>query len=441
MMQPERLGLRCAAPRCGVARALRGAPSETMKLHAIPVLLLCLTSLPAQEPPRDTPRPAESASPAAQGQDGDTWSQGFGRAPSYRGALAAALEDAVAKVKGIQIARGPSVRSRLAVVSDHQGGEQQGWFDGEAELEREWVQQQIAGFVLQHEVVEKGRADDDMWEVTVRALVAGLDRTETAIVVELQDNDLTRWTLERFEEEGPGRPFDRKTGNFEGPKIGEYTRRSGAVKLVSSGGGVTVRAGRAAREREKAGNEVVASHKIAIEWQPLVVQSLVEKPNRARPTAGPRPEYMSGGAVTVSVRIEDLVERTVLLEETFTVPGEGAAAFPAERRDAFITRLVDRAKAIVATRIFFTLRPPVVLRKWAGEGGAWFVEASIARAIASGFDAFSVGNDGSLTDPDWQPLADARLVGGSAQSCTFELAGVVDPARIEPGQSQVRPVQ
>lgn len=373
--------------------------------------------------------------------DAEQWSEGFATAPSYRSALAQALEDAVAKAKGVDISRGPSIRSRLSVVSKSKDGEQDGFFDGRSERESEWVQQQIAGFVRSYEVTKKEKADGGMWEVSVRALVAGLQEIASELVVELVDNDLRSWQLERYEEDVPGRPFDRRKGAFEGPKIGEYLRRSGAVKIVSAGPGVQVRAGSARAQREKLGHQLVASHRVVIDWQPLTVQSLVEKPNVARPTSGPRPEYMRGGSVTVSVRVEDLIEGTVLLEETLAVPGDKPGSFSADRLDAFITQLVDKAKAEVAKKIYFTLRQPTVMRKWVGEGGKWLVDVQISRRVAAGFKTFSIGNNGSLSSPDWQHLGRAKLIGGGANICTFELEGVADLAEIEAGVSEVRPAQ
>lgn len=373
-------------------------------------------------------------------QDKDQWGEGFGRAPSYRAALAQALEDAVAKAKGVEVARGPSLRSRLSVVSESKDGDQEGFFDGKSELEREWVQQQIGGFVRSYEVTKKGKADDRMWEVTVRALVASLQKFESELVIELVDNDLRNWQHERYEEDGPGRAFDRRKGKFEGPKIGEYLRRSGAVKIVSSGAGVTVGVQSERTQREKLGHQLVASHRVVINWEPLTVRSMVEKPNKARPTRGPRPEYMQGASVKVSVRVENLIERTVMLEESFSVPGDKPGSYPVDRLDAFITQLVDKAKAAVAKKVFFTLRQPLVMRKWAGEGGKWFVEARISRRVAAGFQQFSIGNNGSLANPDWQTLGSAKLVGGSGASCTFELVGVSDPAAVVANVSEVRPL-
>jgi hypothetical protein len=131
----------------------------------------------------------------------------------------------------------------------------------------------------------------------------------------------------------------------------------------------------------------------------------------------------------------------VLLDETFSVPADKPSQWSAERLDAVVTFLVDKAKGEVAKKVFFTLRPPVVMRKWAGDGGAWFVEARMSKRVAAGFRKFTVGNDGSLANPDWQDLATATLVGGSAQSCTFRLADVADASRIVADVSQVRPVR
>jgi hypothetical protein len=77
------------------------------------VSALLLAAMAGQDPPPSAP-PAPAPAPAS----GSTWSEGFGRATNYRSALANAIEDAVAKVKGISVARGPAVRSRLSVVSN-----------------------------------------------------------------------------------------------------------------------------------------------------------------------------------------------------------------------------------------------------------------------------------------------------------------------------------
>ena len=78
----------------------------------------------------------------------------------------------------------------------------------------------------------------------------------------------------------------------------------------------------------------------------------------------------------------------------------------------------------------------------AGESlAAAFVEARVAKRVAASFSEFVLGVDGSLASPDWQPLATAALVGGSAASCTFRLKGLADPSRVEVGVSQVRPAR
>ena len=184
--------------------------------------------------------------PVAKSQDGTggTWSEGFGRATSYRSALANALEEAVAKVKGIGVARGAGVRSRLSVVSQSKDGDKEGWFDGEADGEREWVQQQIAGFVLAYEALDKQKAEDRQREVKVKAQIASKDGLDATIVVDLQDSDLTRWLMERVDE-GTGAVVGRDQGDFAGPKIAEYLRKSRLVKIAAKGAGVNVTAGSA----------------------------------------------------------------------------------------------------------------------------------------------------------------------------------------------------
>lgn len=389
-----------------------------------------------------------TAPPATKSQDGTapkertdgTWSEGFGRATNYRSALANALEEAVAKVKGIGVARGAGVRSRLSVVSQSKEGDQDGWFDGEADGEKEWVQQQIAGFVLAYEVLDKQKAEDRQWEVKVKALIASKEGLDATIVVDLQDSDLRNWQMERVDE-GTGAVVGREKGEFAGPKIGEYLRKSRLVKIAAKGRGVQVGDGSAVREREKAGQQVVASHRVVITWQPVAVLSSIEKPNRARPSAGPRPEFLTGGSVQVEVRVEDLIENVELLDQTFTVAAD-PQAMPTERIADYVNALVDKAKAAVAESVFFALKPPVVTRVWQeGGDGEWRIEAAVGKRVAAPYRAFAVGNNGSLSSPDWTALGRAVLLDGNEASCTFRLEGVDDPSRVEPAVTEVRPIK
>lgn len=399
--------------------------SRPTELVFASLLAVCVAAQRASAQPAAELRPAEMAAQGA-------WSEGLGRAATYRAALAGALEDAVAKAKGVVLSTEPALQSRLAVVAGRAGDAGAGVFSGAAGREQDWVKRQVSGFIQTYEVQKAGKADDAAWEVRVRALVAGADAMRTELVVELQDSGLEAWQMARFEEGGPGRAFDQRKGRFKGPKIADYLRRSGAVQIAATPGPGDV---------AKRPGALEPSHRVVLEWQPVQVRSLVEKPNKARPTKGPRPEYMSAGAVTVSVRVDDLLRGVTVLDEALTVPAAQPQKWPAERLDGFVTELVDAAKAQVAQKIFFTLRPPVVLRKWAGDGGDWFVEARVAKRVAASFSEFVLGVDGSLASPDWQPLATAALVGGSAASCTFRLKGLADPSRVEVGVSQVRPAR
>ncbi|HEX6812973.1 MAG TPA: hypothetical protein VF384_15215 [Planctomycetota bacterium] len=407
-----------------------------MKTKLPPFVLstaLLLAALAAQEPPPAVP-PGAAPFPSL----GSTWSEGFGRATSYRTALAHAIEESVAKVKGISVSRGAAVRSRLSVVSDHEAGAREGWWSGESDAERAWVQQQISGFVMRYEVVKKQKTEDGEWEVVVKALVASKDTFDTTIVIDLDDNDLRKWQLERFEEAGG--PAGKQSGDYVGPRIADYLRRSRMVKIVSKGDGVVVKAGSAPTEREKAGHKLVASHRVRVVWQPIVLQSLIEKPNRARPTSGPRPEYLSGGSVQVAIAVEDLVENIEVMDETFTVAADAGPEQSVEQVDAYINQLVDKAKKIVAEKVFFALKPPLVMRKWREDGsGEWRVEAKVARRIAAEYKTFALGNNGSLSSPDWQLLGHALFLDGNDVSSTFRLEAVGDPDLVEPSVTEVRP--
>lgn len=394
--------------------------------------LTLIASAAAQDPlvPR-TPVPATT-------RDAE-WTEGSGRAASYRSALVQALEDAIGKAKGIAIARSPGVRSRLSVVANHSDGVPDGWFDGEGDEEREWVQQQIADFVQRYEIVKKEKAQDGQWEVTLRAQIVAVDPRSTPIVVDLTDDDLRKWQLERYEEDGAGGPFGKLNGNYEAPRISENLRASGAVHVAAKSAPVSVGDVVAPGEREKAGQRLVASHRVAVAWQAMVFKSLVERPNVARPTAGPRPQYLTSGAVQVTVKIVDLVRDVELYDRALTISLDMPPMTPVDRLDAFVVQLADRAKATVAETIVFTLRPPVVTRKWAGDGGEWFVEANVSRRVAQGYPEFVVGNNGSLAAPDWRTIGRATFVGGDDTACTFKLVAVDDPGAVEKDITEVRP--
>lgn len=417
-------------------RAVRLFGSVLM-MNSIPLLLLCCCPVPLWAAAQD-PKPA--VPPAATATAGYT--EGFGRATNYRSALAQALEDAVGKAKGIAVSRGPGVRSRLSVVSGWSDEVPDGWFDGESDQEREWVQQQIQGFVQRYEVSKKDKANDGQWEVTVRAQVAMHDGREAALVITLEGNELGKWQLERAEEGAQGGAFARDGGDYRGPHLRENLLSTGSIKVQAGSTGVKVVDGSAPAEREKQGQQLVASHRVTVDWQPMQLQSMVEKPNKARPTAGPRPEWLVSGVVQVQVKVVDLVQNVEVFERPMTIaidipPGTGI-----DRRDAYVVKLADQANAAVAEQVFFALRPPVVLRKWPGEGGAdWLVEVRMSRRVAAGYQAFEVGNPGSLASPDWQRLGAAALVGGTDAICTFRLLEVDDPKHIEAEFTEVRPVR
>jgi len=402
-----------------------------MNVHLpLVAFVLCSPSFAvrSQEPP-PAPPPATAAEAT----------EGFGRAVSYRQALAMALEDAVGKARGVAVARGGGVRSRLEVVSRGGQGVPANWFDGEAEYEREWVQAQLDGFVETYEVTKKGKVDDG-WEVTVRAKIA-TGQQQGPFVIDLDDADLRQWQLARFEEGGAGVPFAKVDGTYEAPSIRDNLRATGRVLVVAKNGGVSAPAGASPRERGKGGHQLVASHRVRVQWQAMQFTSLVEKPNIARPTTGPRPQFLTAGSVRVAIAITDLVQGLDVLDRPLTVALEVPPGTPVERLDAMAVQLADQAKAAVAEAIFFALQPPTVVRKWAGDGGDWFVEVAIGKRVANGYDAFAVGNQGSLASPDWRPLGRAALVGGTDTACTFRLVDVAEPSRIEAGVTEVRPAR
>lgn len=387
---------------------------------AIAVVITFVASLGAQAPSSPQDAQAPVAADAA-------WSPGEGQGSSYRSALARAISSAVVAARGAGAAEDASVRARLRIVAEYDAGLQV--FDASGERERAWVLGQLVGIVDDYVVASRVQGEGAAWVVRVRARVASVNGP--AFVVELEDGGIGSWELERFEEGGLGQAFDRRRGRFEGPPIASYLRRSGLVKLAS---GQTDGA-------ERAQSRSVPSHRVVVTWKPLAVRSTLEKPNPARPTKGPRPEQLSGGVAEVTLRVEDLTQGVTLLNEELSIPSNASGAWPSSRLDAYVNELVDQAKAQVAQRIYFALSPPVVLRKWVAQGGAWHVEVKIPERVARGARAFVAGADGGLSSPDWQRVAAATLVGGSATSCTFRLEGLTDASKIDVGVTEVRPVR
>lgn len=417
-------GLRFAAP----------LPDPAMKHMSIALAAaLCAATVVAQDPRPPAPSVATTVA--------EGWTEGQGRGPSYRAALAQALEDAVGRKHGVAVVRGPGVRSRLAVVAKDAEATD-GWFRGEAELEREWVGQQLAGYVETYEVVRKVEGADGAFDVAVRARVAAYEPGKDAFVVDLVDDDLKRWRLERFEEGADGGPFARDEGAYEAPSVRENLRATGRVRFAAKAGAVKVGAAADPRERAKEGRQLAASHRVVVAWQPMQFRSVMERPNRARPTSGPRPQFLAAGSVRVAVKVVDLVQDVELFDRPLTIDLPLVEPQPVDKLDALAVQLGDLAKAAVAEAVFFALQPPVVTRKWAaGDGGEWHVEVAMPRRVALAYESFAVGVQGSLASPDWRPLGRAVYVGGADAQCSFRLVDVVDASRIEEGVAEVRPAR
>ncbi len=383
--------------------------------NLVPVLLAAFFAALTPAAPRAQQDLDRATAQRAREPDGTV---GEGRAASFGGALAAALADAVEAARGEAFARSPAMQSRLDVVAAA----------ADARLERGsgWVLTQLRGVVTSYEVTAKAAEPGGAVRVALRARVAGLEQPLPSMVVELVGGGLSEWELRRFEEGGAGRAFARRSGRFEGPPLSEYLRRSGGIDVAR---GATA--------------ELVPSHRVSVEWQPAAVRSQVRKRNPARPTNRARPEHLLGGTVALSLRIEDRSGGVKILDEAFRVAADDRdqGDWPVDRLDAYVTALVDKAKAEVAARIFFALQPPLVLRKWVGGDGAWLVTVRMSKRVAGAYRTFSAGEPGSLASPDWQHLAAAELVGGTASTTTFRLGAPADPSRLVVGVTQVRPVR
>jgi len=428
-----------ATHRSGL-RLLAPLPEPAMNPMSIALAAaLCAASIVAQEP---SPPPAPVAPAAPTVAEG--WTEGQGRGPSYRAALACALEDAVGRKHGVAVLRGPGIRSRLAVVAKDAKADVagEGCFTGDAELEREWVGHQLTGYVETYEVARKDKGADGAFDVAVRARIAAYEPGKDAFVIDLVDDDLRRWRLERFEEGVDGGSFARDEGAYESPSVRENLRATGRVRFAAKAGGVKVGAAADPRERAKEGRQLAPSHRVVIAWQPMQFRSLLERPNRARPTTGPRPQCLIAGSVRVAVKVADLVQDVELFDRTLTLDLPIAEPPTVDKLDALAVQLGDLAKAAVAEAVFFALQPPVVTRKWAaGDGGEWHVEVAMPRRVALAYESFAVGMQGSLASPDWRPLGRAVYVGGADAQCDFRLVDVIDVSRIEEGVAEVRPAR
>lgn len=431
---------RAAATTRRRLRFVAPLPEPAMKHLPIALAAALFAATVVAQDPNPPAAPAAPVAPAAT----EGWTDGQGRGPSYRAALAHALEDAVGRKHGVAVTRGPGIRSRLAVVAKDAKADAagDGWFTGEAELEREWVGQQLAGYVETYEVVRKDQGADGAFDVAVRARIAAYEPGKDAFVVDLVDDDLRRWRLERFEEGVDGGPFARDEGAYEAPTVRENLRATGRVRFVAKAGAVKVAAAADPRERAKEGRQLAPSHRVVVAWQPMHFRSLLERPNRARPTTGPRPQFLTAGSVRVAVKVVDLVQDVELFDRTLTLDLPIAEPQSVDKLDALVVQLGDLAKAAVAEAVFFALQPPVVTRKWAaGDGGEWHVEVAMPRRVALAYESFAVGVQGSLASPDWRPLGRAVYVGGADAQCAFRLVDVVDVSRIEEGVAEVRPAR
>lgn len=431
-----------------------------MNTHPQTFLLLALAAVVpvaglarSQEPATESSK-ATNALPPLEPTERGTWSVAEGTGLTVHAARANAIEAAVMRVNGARVATGPALRSRLALVKNADAS----ITTTEGEWEVAQVTQQLEGFVDQVEFLQQRKEEGGGWTVRVRCLVSGYDSKRADFIILLGGlgaggrvvayEDLGSWRLQqrdlatdRVEAAGPFA--------IPGTRIGECLASTGRVKFGFAGPGVRLDGDSDAREAAKRGKGLVATHQIDVAWEPVVLRTSIPKPLASLPGKSRPPQFL-GATVTARIRVRNLVEKTE--PPPFEIPIQIPAAWFAERgqervpadQDSlqrYAQRAAKFAESEVAKAIYFTLQPPVVLRKWQEAGGAWLVEADLATHIARDFTAFELGKEGSLDGAQWRSFGIARLADGvpAGWTSTFRLEPAADVAAIVPGATLIKP--
>lgn len=427
-----------------------------MKLLSPTCVLLVLAGLAATPGSIAAQEPAVASSslPPLEPAERGTWSVADGTGPTLHAARANAIEAAVMRVNGVRVATGPAMRSRLGLVKNADAS----ITTTEGELEVAQVTQQLEGFVDQVEFVQQGKGEDGLWLARVRCLVAGYDPKRADFIILLGGlgaggrvgayEDLGTWRLQQT---------DLATGRTEvsgpfaipGTRIGDCLVNTGRVRIGYAGPGARPDADSDPSEAGKRGKALVATHQVDVSWEPVVLRTSIPKPLASLPGKS-RPLQFQGATVTARIRVRNLVEKTE--QPSFEIPILIPAPWFAERgqerppadQDSlqqYAQRAANFAESEVAKAIYFTLQPPVVLRKWQDGSGAWLVEADLATHIAQEFSAFELGKYGSLGGAQWRSFGIARLADGvpAGWTSTFQLEPTADAAAIVSGTTLLKP--
>jgi hypothetical protein len=383
-----------------------------------------------------------------------TWSEARGSGPTRHDALGQAIEGAVMRVNGLRVATGPALRARLGLVKTQDGSVT----TTEGTLDVARVVQQLEGFVDQVEVKHEQKGPDGQWTVQVRCLVAAYDPKQAEFVVQLAGapksgrdvayQDLGTCLILNIDEES-GAQNRSGPHAIPGTRIGDCLVGTNRVKLGYRGPGVRLDGDSDPRQAGKTGKGLVATHRIDIEWDPVVVRVVTRKQSKSRPTSR-RAQDLDTAYVTARIAVRNLVEKTELppFELPIVCPaewfrrGDVALALDQESLLAMAQRVAAFAEVEVAKRVYFALRPPLVLNKKQGEGdrAPWLVEVDLPRHLAAEFDTFEFGRDGSLGGSGWRPAGRGKLVGGE-QTSIFELDADSKPAEIQVGATRLEPTK
>lgn len=362
-----------------------------------------------------------------------TWVTAEGHGPGRQDALAAAIESAVMQVHGVGVAKGSTLKARLAVAK--RGDENQAT---DAVLEVGRVTQQLEGFVLQMEQPTYTKVEDG-WQATVRCLVADYDAAAVErFVVQFREvfpdgGTQHTWVL------GDARNGAALTGSDLATRLTNTQR----IVLSAAGRGVAVRADSARAEAAKQGQALVASHAIEVAWSPVVVDVM------DRPTlpGARRKQALVRGAMRGTIQVVDLVGQSKVVDATFEVaiPAAEGTANSEANRDELLRRVLSAANDEVVMKVCFALRPPKVLAVTKGEG-----EQPAVIDVDIPFDfADQMARLGGLEFQKETSLGDARTVslGGALLlpadrqptkgATRVALGPGVDPSTIEVGVARL----
>ena len=403
----------------------------------------------AQQPAGQTPAPqapAAEAKPLAAPErvPGGTWVDSEGYGPGRADALANALELAIQQVHGVSISKCATLRARLSVATR---GDENRNTDGVLEVGR--VAQQLEGFVAKVETPRYAEVKDG-WQARVRCLVADYDpKSSDSFVVQLVevfggDSGEQTWQVQDLDQE-TGRTSTTVPAKLCGSELQERLQATNRIKISAAGNGVRVSADSDRTEAAKQGHALVASHRIEVRWRPVTFDLMT---TMAYVPGGARNRVLNGATLHVEILMRDLVQQKEMVKAEFDVPVtvEKGTAYSEETRQRLAQSVLAAAYDAVVMKLYFALRPPIVLdlKKTEGDAPKWIVEADIPYDFAAQIAdvrPIEFGVDTAVGQVRWKSHASAHLLPGKQQLSRYTASFVLDPGsdpdRIVPGTTRM----